>query len=126
MIMVVNRVCFNYSITVGALLVIFHFIGETRIGSEVQGLFGHSQSKIKSEPRAGALGTASESLLARADRLCKELRPGKGITNRRKNSKPYNRPSVSKEFQKNLVVVDFQLIDNSHWLIVSHTLMLLS
>lgn len=49
----------------------------------------------------------SHSLLSRAERLCKQIRPGKSIHNRRKSFKPYKR-AVGKEVQKNLVVIDFQ------------------
>lgn len=47
-------------------------------------------------------------MLARAGRLCKQLRPGKSIHSRRKGSKPYQRTPISKEVQKGLVLVDFQ------------------
>ena len=47
-------------------------------------------------------------MLARASRLCKQLRPGKSIHSRRKGSKPYQRTPVSKEVQKGLILVDFQ------------------
>ncbi len=78
---------------------IYFTTGESSVSTEMRGLFRSSQLRNE-ESKA-----SSESLLARADTLCKRLRPGKMITNRRKKAKPYSCPS--KQFQKNLVVIDY-------------------
>ena len=87
-------------------LIIVNPIGEESVSSEVRGLFSSSKQQNDSQ-QGSSSGCSSESVLARADRLCKELkRPGKHIKKYRNTTKPYSRPS--KEFQKNLVVIDYQ------------------
>ena len=84
---------------------------EARVGTELRGLFGHGQSSSEgsqSSQQKAAASTSSESLLARASRLCKQLRPGKSIHSRRKGSKPYQRAPISKEVQKGLILIDYQ------------------
>ena len=73
--------------------------GEEHVSSEVRGLFSSSQQQ--NEVKQGC-----ESLLARADRLCKES--GKNVRKYKSTAKPYSRPYVLKQFQKNLIIIDYQ------------------
>ena len=51
----------------------------------------------------------TEGLMSRAERICKQLRPGKSIKSSRKNStKPYDKRSSCKVIQKGLVLICFQ------------------
>ena len=82
-------------------------LGEAHVSDEMKGLFSSCQPRTATESSSGSAGNGSASLLRRAGRLCRELRPGKLVSNRRKKSKaPYSRPP--KQFQKNLVAIDFQ------------------
>lgn len=51
----------------------------------------------------------NESLLSRAENLCRKIRPGKSIHNCRKSFKPYKcAHAVGKEVQKGPMLIDFQ------------------
>ena len=70
---------------------------EAKVGTELRGLFGHGQSSNEGSHSSQQSSTSSESLLARASRLCKQPRPGKSIHSHKKGSKPYQRTPVSKK-----------------------------
>ena len=74
------------------------------MGTELRGLFKRSQCTGPSTSNNESSG--SESLLARAGRLCQQLRPGKKFHYRKNAYKPYKRPL--KEVQKGLVLIDYQ------------------
>ena len=81
--------------------------GEAHVSDEMKGLFSSCHPRTASESRSSNAGSGSASLPHRAGSLCRELRPGKLVSNRRKKSKaPYSRPP--KQYQKNLVAIDFQ------------------
>lgn len=89
---------------------LFHFITEdAKIGKEIKTLFNHNRS-VEVEPDLPSGSRGNESIIARADKLCKQLkRPNKRNARRRDCYKPYKRVSTpSKEVQKGLVVIDFQ------------------
>lgn len=74
-------------------------------------MFGSQQSKppvASSVSPSTSTAAQSESAIARADRVLRQLRPGKSIRNRRNNYKPYGRSTSIKEIQKGLVLIDFQ------------------
>ena len=81
--------------------------GDTRVRSEMRGLFGQGRANSEGSKSQSEASTSSESLLERASTLCKHLR-GKTIHNRRKGAKPYQRAPTAKESQKGLVLIDFQ------------------
>ena len=68
----------------------------------------HSQRPKCSTAQSTVDAADGESPLARADRLLKQLRPGKSIQNRRKKYKPYKSSTSLKEIQKSLVLIDYQ------------------
>ena len=81
-------------------------VGEENLSVEVKGLFSSSK---QAKPSGSSTDDTSESLLCRAERICKERlnRPGKQSFKRSKRAvKPYDRPP--KQLQKNLVLIDYQ------------------
>ena len=99
------------------------YTGDLKLKTEVGGLFGRrSTIPIQSPPSTSSSG---ESLLARADSLCKHLRAGKMMNmhaNTRQKARkgpkyPYER--ARKEIHKCLVAISFQG-DKPHELLALH------
>lgn len=78
------------------------YVDSEKVTAEVKNVFGHG------EPQQDIGNPHHESLVERASRLCKELRsdPAKVLSKHSKGGKKRKRESI-KEYQKNLVVIDY-------------------